>query len=69
MRALNEAAGKPLFKDMAALAKSKGSGSGSGSGSVDYVWRNRATNAVASKHTLIERVGDGLPGVGYYTKK
>ena len=63
MRALNEAAGKPLFKDMAALAQSKGGGS------VDYVWRNRATNAVASKHTLIERVGDGLPGVGYYTKK
>ena len=58
MRALNEAAGKSLFKDMAALAQSKGSGS------VDYVWRNRATNAVASKHTLIERVGDGLPGVG-----
>lgn len=48
---------------MIALAQSKGSGS------VDYVWRNRATNAVASKHTLIERVGDGLPGVGYYTKK
>jgi cytochrome c len=63
VRELNDAAGKPLFKDMIALAKSKGSGT------VDYVWRNPATNAVESKHTLIQRVGDVLLGVGYYTKK
>lgn len=63
VRALNDAAGKPLFKDMIALAKSKGSGT------VDYVWRNPATNAVESKHTLIQRVGDVLLGVGYYTKQ
>jgi cytochrome c len=32
------------------------------------VWRNPATNAVESKHSLIQRVGDVLLGVGYYTK-
>ena len=62
VRNLTDAAGKPLFKDMIALAKIKGSGT------VDYVWRNPATNAVESKHTLIQRVGDVLLGVGYYTK-
>jgi len=39
-----------------------------GSGSVDYVWRNPATNAVEQKHTLIQRVDDVLLGVGYYTR-
>jgi cytochrome c len=63
VRNLTDAAGKALFKDMIALAKNKGSGT------VDYVWRNPATNAVESKHTLIQRVGDVLLGVGYYTKK
>jgi cytochrome c len=63
VRNLTDAAGKLLFKDMIALAKNKGSGT------VDYVWRNPATNAVESKHTLIQRVGDVLLGVGYYTKK
>lgn len=63
VRELTDAAGKPLFKDMIALAKHKGSGT------VDYVWRNPATNAVESKHTLIQRVDDVLLGVGYYTKK
>ena len=62
VRELNDAAGKPLFKDMIALAKQKGSGS------VEYVWRNPATNAVETKHSLIQRVGDVLLGVGYYTK-
>jgi cytochrome c len=62
VRGLKDAAGNPLFEDMIALARK------SGSGSVDYVWRNPATNAVESKHTLIQRVGDVLLGVGYYTK-
>jgi cytochrome c len=62
VRALTDAAGKPLFKEMIALAKQKGSGT------VDYVWRNPATNAVEAKHTLIQRVGDVLLGVGYYTQ-
>lgn len=62
VRGLNDAAGKPLFKEMIALAKQKGGGT------VDYVWRNPATNAIEQKHTLIQRVGDVLLGVGYYTK-
>lgn len=62
VRAVRDAAGKPLFQDMIDLAKSQGSGQ------VDYVWRNPATNAVEHKHTLIQRVDDMLLGVGYYTK-
>lgn len=62
VRELSDAAGKPLFKDMIALAKQKGSGT------VNYVWRNPATNAIEQKHSLIQRVGDVLLGVGYYTR-
>jgi cytochrome c len=63
VRELTDAAGKPLFKEMIELAKQKGGGT------VDYVWRNPATNAVEEKHSLIQRVGDVLLGVGYYNKK
>lgn len=62
VRNITDAAGKPLFKEMIALAKQKGSGT------IDYVWRNPATNAIETKHTLIQRVGSVLLGVGYYTK-
>jgi cytochrome c len=62
VRGMKDAAGNNLFEDMIGLAKTKGSGT------VDYVWRNPGTNAVESKHTLIQRVGDVLLGVGYYTK-
>jgi cytochrome c len=62
VRGLKDAAGNPMFESMIDMARN------SGSGSVDYVWRNPATNAVESKHTLIQRVGDVLLGVGYYTK-
>jgi len=62
VRNVNDAAGKPLFKEMIELARKQGSGS------VDYVWRNPATNAVEQKHTLIRRVDDVLLGVGYYTR-
>jgi hypothetical protein len=58
--ALLEAAGKPLFKEMIELAREQGEGT------VDYVWRNPATNAVEQKHSLIQRVDDVLLGVGYY---
>ncbi|MBK3870038.1 chemotaxis protein [Pseudomonas stutzeri] len=62
VRNVNDAAGKPLFKEMIELARKQGSGS------VDYVWRNPATNVVEQKHTLIQRVDDVLLGVGYYTR-
>jgi cytochrome c len=63
VREVTDAAGTPLFKQMIALAKEKGSGT------VNYVWRNPATNAVENKHTLIQRVDDVLLGVGYYSKQ
>jgi len=62
VRGLKDAAGNSFYEDMISMAKTKGSGT------VEYVWRNPATNAVESKHTLIQRVGDVLLGVGYYTK-
>ena len=61
VRELTDAVGKPLFKEMIALAKQQGGGT------IDYVWRNPATNAIENKHTLIQRVGNVLLGVGYYT--
>ena len=62
VRGIRDAAGNPLFEEMIAVAKNRGSGM------VDYMWRNPATNAVESKHTLVQRVGDVLLGVGYYTR-
>lgn len=62
VRGLRDAAGKAAFKQMIAVAKQKGSGT------VDYVWRNPATNAVETKHSLIQRVDNLVVGVGYYTK-
>ena len=62
VRGLKDAAGYSLFEDMINLAKTKGNGT------VQYVWRNPATNAVETKNSLIQRVGDVLLGVGYYTK-
>ena len=62
VRGMKDAAGNSLFEEMISLAKTKGSGT------VEYVWRNPATNAVETKHSLIQRVGDVLLGVGYYTK-
>ena len=60
---MTDAAGKYFFKEMVAMAKRNDSGS------IDYLWRNPATNAVEEKHTLFQRVDDVLLGVGYYTKK
>jgi cytochrome c len=37
-----------------------------GRDSVNFVWRNPATNAVEAKHSLIQRVDNVLLGVGYY---
>jgi cytochrome c len=62
VRGMKDAAGNPFFEEMITLAKT------SGAGTVHYVWRNPATNAVESKHSLIQRVGDVLLGVGFYTK-
>lgn len=59
---LTDAAGKPIFKEMIELAKQNDGGT------IDYVWRNPVTNAIENKHSLIQRVGDVLLGVGYYTK-
>jgi len=60
---LTDVNGKPFFKEMIEIAKRNGKGT------VDYLWRNPATNAVEEKHSLIQRVDEVLVGVGYYSKK
>lgn len=62
VRGLRDAAGKPLIEEIITVAQQKGKGT------VDYVWRNPATNAVESKHSLVQRVDNLVLGVGYYTK-
>lgn len=62
VRDMRDAAGSPLFENMIHLAKTKGTGT------VEYVWRIPATNAVETKHTLVQRIGDVLLGLGNYTK-
>lgn len=57
---MTDAEGKPLVREMVARAKS------TGRGEVDYVWLNRADNRVERKHSLIQRVGEYIVGVGYY---
>lgn len=57
---LTDAEGKPIVRDMIAIAKA------SGRGQINYVWLNRADNHVEHKLSLIERVGDQVIGVGYY---
>lgn len=59
---LHDVEGKPLVKEMLALAKSKGEGT------VDYVWRNPVTNAVEKKRTFIRRENGSLIGVGFYSE-
>ncbi len=63
VRDMTDAAHKPIFKEMIAIARKNGGGT------IDYVWRNPATNAIENKHSLIQRVGDVLLGVGYYTEE
>jgi cytochrome c len=60
---LRDAAGKPLIREMAEVAKTKGSGS------VDYVWLNRKTNHIESKTSLLKRVGNKVVAVGYYVPR
>ncbi len=62
VRAMRDAAGKPLVEEMIALVQKQAKGS------VDYVWRNPATNAVEPKRSLIERVDNLILGVGYYPR-
>lgn len=57
---LADAEGKPIVREMIALAK------GPGHGTVTYVWLNRADNRVEPKWSLVQRVGDHIVGVGYY---
>ena len=59
---LHDVEGKPLVKEMLALAKSKGEGT------VDYVWRNPVTNTVEKKRTFIRRENGSLIGVGFYSE-
>jgi len=57
---MTDAEGKPLVREMIAVAQRKGQGR------VDYIWLNRADNRVEHKRSLVQQVGDHIVGVGYY---
>lgn len=57
---LTDAAGTPIVKQMIEVASKQGSGS------VDYVWRNPATNKVEQKHSYLRKADRFIVGVGYY---
>lgn len=60
--ALLDPSGKPIIREMISIVKAKGSGE------LDYTWRNPVTNKVEKKHSYLQKVGDYLVAVGYYTK-
>ena len=59
---MRDAAGTPIIRDMAEIARTKGEGT------YQYIWRNPATNKVEDKTAYVKKVEDYLLGVGYYSK-
>jgi cytochrome c len=59
---LRDAEGKPIVREIVQLAKKYGNFT------YDYMWRNPASNKVEDKHSLVQRVGKYVVGVGFYTK-
>jgi len=60
--ALTDPNGKPIIRQMADALKDKDRGE------LEYAWRNPVTRQVENKHTVFQKVGDSLVGVGYYTR-
>lgn len=61
-RELRDPKGKAIVVDMINIVQRKGAGE------LDYAWRNPLTGKLESKHSFLQRVGDTLVGVGYYTR-
>jgi cytochrome c len=59
---LKDFTGKPIIKEMIAIAKSEGQGT------LEYKWRNPVTEKIETKHTLLRKVNNYLVAVGYYTR-
>ena len=57
---LQDAAGKPFFREMLDKAKA------SGSGAVEYYWLNPIDNRMQRKLAYFQKVGDRIIAVGYY---
>jgi cytochrome c len=57
---MNDAAGKPFFREMLRKAREKGAGT------VDYQWLNRIDNKVERKVAYFEKVNNAIIAVGYY---
>ncbi len=62
VRGLRDASGKPIIAEMLQLAKEFQPEK------YDYVWRNPANNKIEQKHSFVQRLGDYVLGVGYYTR-
>jgi cytochrome c len=59
---LISADGKPIGQHMLNAVKDEGLGE------FDYLWSNPVTNRKEPKHTYLNKVGDYLVAVGYYTR-
>ncbi|WP_028310081.1 cache domain-containing protein [Derxia gummosa] len=60
---VHDAAGNPVFRNLIDASADKGNGV------VNYIWRNPVTNHVENKTALVQRVGDTVLAVGYYTPR
>jgi cytochrome c len=60
---MNDAAGKPFFREMLLKAREKGAGT------VEYQWLNRVDNKVERKVAYFEKVNKAIIAVGYYVAR
>jgi cytochrome c len=60
--ALSDPTGKPILREMLAIAGKDGEGE------MDYYWRNPATGRIESKHSFFRVVQGRLVGVGSYNR-
>jgi cytochrome c len=60
--ALRDTDGRPIIGEMIAQVQNQDHGA------LDYKWPNPVTGKIESKHTLLQKVGGELIGVGYYTR-
>jgi cytochrome c len=59
---LHDSEGRPIVQEMIAQVQGKDYAE------LDYKWPNPVTGKIESKHTLLQKVGNELVGVGYYVR-
>ncbi|MDD2735392.1 MAG: cache domain-containing protein [Desulfuromonadaceae bacterium] len=59
---LKDSKGKPIIKEIIAIAKAKGKGT------LQYQWRNPVTGKIETKLSIFKKVNNYIVAVGYYTR-